>query len=60
MHFPTQAVAVFEVGIRRWPDNMTCDRNPDSIALHARQMFAHVVAELGIQRERSRVKASLN
>ena len=39
---------------------MTFDRNSDSIALHARQVFAHVVAKLGIQRERSRVKAELN
>src|SRR5215471_15812324 len=60
MHFLTQAIAVFEVGIRRCPDNMTCDGNPGSIALHARQMLAYIVAKFGIQRERSRVKASLN
>src|SRR5262245_48084077 len=39
---------------------MTVNRNSKCLALHARQMFADIVAKLRIQRERSRVKTSLN
>ena len=39
---------------------MTFNRNSERVALHARQMFAHVVAKLCIQRKRSCVKSSLN
>src|SRR6476646_833353 len=39
---------------------MTFDRNSEDVALHARQMFTHVVAKLGIQRKRSCVKSSLS
>src|ERR1043166_1085840 len=60
VHFSAHAIATFDVCFGRWPDDMTFDRNSKRLSLHARQMFAHVVAELRIQRKRSRVKPSLN
>src|SRR5215475_5641125 len=39
---------------------MTFNRNSEDIALQTRKMVAEVVAKLGIQSERPRVKASLN
>jgi hypothetical protein len=60
MHFSAHTIAIFEVRFDRLPDDMTFNRNSKRLALHTRQMFAHVVAKLGIQRERSRVKTSLD
>src|SRR6266403_884885 len=60
VHFSAHAIAILKVGFGRCPDDMTFDRNSERLALHARQMFAHFIAEFGIQGERARVKAGLN
>src|SRR5205809_7901518 len=60
VHVSAEPVAVVEVCFGGRPDHMALDRNSERIALHARQMFADIVAKLGIQGERPRVKASLN
>ena len=60
LHSPTQAVTRLNVRFRRWPGDVAVDGEVESVALHARQVFAHVVAELRVKRERTRVKASLN
>ena len=60
VHVLAQPVAAVEVCFGGGPDHMALDRNSERIALHARQMFADVVAKLGIQGERPCVKASLN
>src|SRR5262249_24879283 len=59
MHVSAQAIATLKVCFAGGPDHMPLDRDSESIALHARQMFADVVAKLRIQGVRPCVKASL-
>ena len=60
VHLSAHVIAGLNVRFRGWPDAMTFDSNVERVALHARQVFAHVVPKLRIQRERSRVKSSLD
>src|SRR5437879_13068311 len=48
VHLSTQPIAIFEVRFRRQPDAMTFNRTAQHVPLHARQMFAHIVAKLCI------------
>src|SRR5262249_38782531 len=60
MDFSAHPITALEVRLDRRPYNMTFNRNSKKLALHACQMLAYIVPELGIQRERTRVKAGLD
>src|SRR3954462_1882155 len=54
------AIATLDISFCRWPHSMTSDRKVKWVALHAGEVFAHVVTHLGVQRERSSVKTALD
>jgi hypothetical protein len=43
VHFPAQLIAVLDICFSRRPDDMTFNENSERLALHAGEMFAHVV-----------------
>jgi hypothetical protein len=48
VHLSAHLIASLEIRFGRRPHGMTFDRNSEGAALHARQVFAHIVAKLRI------------
>jgi hypothetical protein len=48
MHFPADTIAGINVRFSGWPNEVTANRDTKRAALHARQVFAHIVAEFRI------------